>query len=102
MQEEFTEKPEVITFVDQEKSTLHIEVALVNLETDNISLMMDENGFFLSAPSEDVKFVTTMSFLRPVRPSEAKAVFEDSFLRIEVPFRDPLENYVKVAIEERE
>ena len=102
MQEEYTEKPDVITFVDAEQSKLRIEIALVNVEKENISLMMDENGLYFSASSEDVNYVTTLSFLRAVQPSEAKALFEDGFVRIEVPFRDPLKNYINIPIEEIE
>ena len=100
MQEEYTEKPDVITFVDAEHSKLHIEISMVNVEKENISLMMDENGFYLSAPTEDVKYVTTLSFLNAVKPSEAKAIFADGYIRIEVPFRDPLKNYINIPIEE--
>lgn len=102
MQEEYTENPEVITLVDGEQSKLHVEISLVNVEKENISLMMDEKGFYLHALSDDVTFVATLSFLRAVKPSEAKAVFADGFLRIEVPFRDPLDNYVKIPIEEKD
>jgi HSP20 family molecular chaperone IbpA len=101
VQEEYTENPEIITFVDGEQSKLHVEISLVNVEKENISLMMDENGFYLHAPAEDVTYVATLSFLRTIKPSEAKAVFDDGYLRIEAPFSDPLKNYVKVPIEEK-
>jgi HSP20 family molecular chaperone IbpA len=102
VQEEYTENPEIITHVDGEQAKLHVEISLVNVEKDNISLMMDENGFYLRATSDDVTFVAALSFLRAVNPSEAKAVFEDGFLRIEAPFKEPLGNYVKIPIEEKE
>lgn len=100
MQEEYTEKPDIITYVDEGQSKLHVEISLVNVEKTNIHLMMDENGFYLHAPSDDLTYVTTFSFLKPVKPSEAKALFADSYLRIEVPFRDPANTYIKIPIEE--
>jgi HSP20 family molecular chaperone IbpA len=102
VQEELMEHPEIITFVDAEKSELHIEITLINTEKENVSLMMDEKGLYLSAPSEDVNYVTTLSFIRPVKPSEAKATLWDGYLRIEVPFMEPLENYIKVPVQDAE
>ena len=99
MDQKYTETPEIITSVDSEQAKLHIEISLVNVAKEDISLMMDENGCYLSVPSEDVEYVAAMSFLRAVKPSEAKATFIDSFLRIEIPFRDSLASYVKVPVE---
>ncbi len=99
MEQKYTEAPEIITSVNSEQAKLHIEISLVNVEKEKISLMMDENGCYLSAPSEEVEYAATMSFLRAVKPSEAKATFMDGFLRIEIPFRDSLASYVKVPVE---
>jgi HSP20 family molecular chaperone IbpA len=101
LEENYTETPDIITFVDSVQSKLMIEISLVSVEKEDINLMMDENGCFLSAPAEGgVEYVATLSFLRAVKPSEAKAVYTDSFLKIEVPFKSALENFVKVPIEE--
>jgi HSP20 family molecular chaperone IbpA len=34
-----------------------------------------------------------------VKPDKAEAIYEHGLLRIEVPFKDPMEDAVKVAIE---
>jgi HSP20 family molecular chaperone IbpA len=34
----------------------------------------------------------------PVKPDKAEANYENGLLRIEVPFKDPMEDAVKVAI----
>ena len=34
----------------------------------------------------------------PVKPHKAEAAYEHGLLRIEVPFKDPMEDAVKVAI----
>lgn len=102
MEENFTETPDIITFVDSKHSKLMIEIALVSVEKEDVNLMMDENGCFLSASAEGgVEYVATIPFLREVKPSEAKAVYTDGFLKIEVPFKDTLDNFVKVPIEEK-
>ena len=78
-----------------------IEISLVSVEKEDIRLMMDENGCFLSASADGgVEYVATIPFLRAVKPSEAKALFTDGFLRIEVPFKYTLDRFVKVPIEE--
>jgi HSP20 family protein len=98
MGEKYTENPDIITFVDSEQSKLKLEISFVSVERENINLMMNERGCYFSALSDDVEYVATLSFLRAVKPSEAKATFSDGFLRIEIPFKDPLEGYVKVPI----
>jgi HSP20 family protein len=102
LEENYTETPDIITFVDGKQSKLMIDISLVSVEKEDINLMMDENGCFLSAPAEGgVEYVATLSFLRAVKPSEAKAVYTDGFLKIEVPFKNTLENFVKVPVEEK-
>ena len=34
----------------------------------------------------------------PVKPDKAEATYENGLLRIEVPFKDPMEDAVKVAV----
>jgi HSP20 family molecular chaperone IbpA len=99
LDEKYTEAPEIISFVDSEQSKLFLEISLVDVETENISLMMDENGCYLSAPAEGVEYKATLSFLRAVKPAEAKAKYLDGYLKVEVPFKDPVENYLKIPVE---
>jgi HSP20 family molecular chaperone IbpA len=97
--ENYMETPEIVMFIDVEKSKLMVEISLVAVEKEDISLMMDENGYFLSAPAEGgVDYVAAISFPRAVKPSEAKAIFKDGYLKIEIPFKDPLKNYVNVPV----
>lgn len=99
MIERYTESPDVITSVDSEQSLLTLEFSLVQVDKENITLMMNENGCYLSAPTEDADYVATLSFLSPVKPSETKAIFKDGILIVKVPFKEPLQNYVKVLVE---
>jgi HSP20 family molecular chaperone IbpA len=39
-----------------------------------------------------------MALSWPVKPHKAEATYEHGLLRIEVPFKDPMEDAVKVAI----
>ena len=99
MQERYTESPETVSWVDAEQSTLNLQFTLINAEQENISLMMNEHGCYLSVPTDDSEYVSTLSFLHAVKPAEAKATFKESYLTVEVPFKDTLSNYVKVPVE---
>jgi HSP20 family molecular chaperone IbpA len=102
LQEKYTETPETMSWVDAEQSKLTLQFTLINAEQENISLMMNEHGCYLSVPTEDSEYVSTLSFLHTVKPAEAKATFQDAYLTVEVPFKDPLSNYVKVPVEKNE
>jgi HSP20 family protein len=97
--ERYTESPDLITSVDKEQSHLILEFSVVQVEKENITLMMNENGCYLTAASEDSDYVSTLSFLAPVKPSEAKAIFQDGILIVKVPFKEPLRNYIQIAID---
>jgi len=101
LEEKYTETPDIITFVNSEQSKLMIEISLISVEREDINLMMDEKSCFFTASAEGgVEYVGTIPFLREVNPSEAKAIYMDSYLKIEVPFKDTLEDFVKVPIDE--
>jgi hypothetical protein len=50
------------------------------------------------APAKDIEYVAALALAWPVKPDKAKATYEHGLLRIEVPFKDPMEDAVKVAI----
>ena len=102
MEDLYYELPEIISYVDSEQSKLFLEIAMLNIETENINLMMNETGFYLSTPADDVHYATTFAFPSPVNPSEAKAHYIDGYLKVEVPFKDPLKDYVKVPVKNDE
>jgi HSP20 family molecular chaperone IbpA len=99
MTEKYTESPEIVSWVDSAGAVLNVQFTILQAERDKINLMMNENGCYLSAPSDDVEYGATFSFLHPVKPAEAKATYQDSYLTIEVPLKEPLNQYVKVPIE---
>jgi HSP20 family molecular chaperone IbpA len=99
MDRDYTESPDMISWVDGEQSKLIVQFTMIDTEKENITLMINENGCYLSAPAGDISYVATLSFLQAVKPAEAKATYEDGYFTVEIPFKDPLTNYVKVPVE---
>jgi hypothetical protein len=99
LQEKYAETPETVSWVDAGQSKLILQFTLINAEQEKISLMMNEHGCYLSVPTDDSEYVSTLSFLQTVKPAEAKATFADGYLTVEVPFKDTVSNYVKVPVE---
>ena len=57
-----------------------------------------KDSIHLTAPARDVEYVAALALAWAVKPDKAEAVYEHGLLRIEVPFKDPMEDAVKVAI----
>lgn len=95
----YTETPDIISRIDSEQSKLIIEITILEVEKDQINLMVNENGLYLSAPSETAEYVAVLTFPSPVKPAETKARFADGYLIVEVPFKDPLTDYIKISVE---
>jgi HSP20 family molecular chaperone IbpA len=89
---------EVCSYVDEEHMTLHLEISVPGVRKEDVKLKMHDDSFNLSAPREDFDYTATMAFCCPVRAKDAKAEYKDGLLKIEVPFKDPLEGAVDVSI----
>jgi HSP20 family molecular chaperone IbpA len=49
-------------------------------------------------PARDIEYVSALALGWPVKPDKAEATYEHGLLRIEGPFKDPMEDVVKVDI----
>jgi nitroreductase/HSP20 family molecular chaperone IbpA len=92
--------PEVCAFVDDDHLTLTLEISLPGVEKDSINLRMHADSFALSAPRQgtNIEYVAAMAFCCPVKPEEAEAVYENGLLRVVVPFKDLMEDAVKIPV----
>lgn len=90
--------PSTVAYADGENLKLVVEFAIPGAPTDTIDLKILEDSVHLTAPARDIEYVSAMALSWPVKPDKAEATYENGLLRIEVPFKDPMEDAVKVAI----
>jgi HSP20 family molecular chaperone IbpA len=89
---------EVCSYTDDKDMTMHLDISVPGAKKEDIRLKMLDDSFTLTAPREDFDYVATMAFCCPVKAKEAKAEYRDGLLKIAVPFKDPLEDAIDVAI----
>ena len=90
--------PSTVAYADTEKNKLVVEFAIPGAPTDTIDVKILEDSVHLTAPARDLEYVAALALGWPVKPDKAEATYEHGLLRIEVPFKDPMEDAVKVAI----
>lgn len=90
--------PNTVAYADAETHKLVVEFAIPGAPTDTIDVRILEDSIHLTAPARDVEYVSALALGWPVKPGKAEATYEHGLLRIGVPFKDPMEDAVKVAI----
>ena len=90
--------PNTVAYADRENHKLVVEFALPGAPTDTIDVKILADSVHLTAPARDIEYVAALALGWPVKPDKAEATYEHGLLRIEVPFKDPMEDAVKVAI----
>src|SRR5678816_299599 len=90
--------PNTVAYADAENHQLVMEFAIPGAPTDTIDVKILEDSVHLLAPARDIDYVSALALGWPVKPDKAEATYENGLLRIEVPFKDPMEDAVKVAI----
>jgi HSP20 family protein len=90
--------PEVCSYVDDDHTKLTVEVTIPGVSKEHINLKMHDDSMNLAAARNDVEYVTTLSFCCPVVPEKAQAKYENGLLKIEVPFKDTMDDAVKIKI----
>src|SRR5687767_10910411 len=90
--------PNTVAYADRENHKLVVEFALPGAPTDTIDVKILADSVHLTAPARDIEYVAALALGWPVKPDQAAATYEHGLLRIEVPFKDPMEDAVKVAI----
>lgn len=93
--------PNTVAYADGQENKLVVEFAIPGAPTDTVDLKLLPDSVHLTAPARDVEYVAALALAWPVKPEKAEAAYEHGLLRIEVPFKDPMEDAVKVAIDAR-
>ncbi len=90
--------PDTVAYADGEHNRLVVEFAIPGAPTETIDVKVLEDSLHLSAPARDIEYVSALALSWPVKPDKAEATYLNGLLRIEVPFKDPMEDAVKVAV----
>ena len=90
--------PDTVAYADGENHKLVVEFAIPGAPTETIDVKILEDSVHLTAPARDIEYVAALALGWPVKPHKAEATYEHGLLHIEVPFKDPMEDAVKVAI----
>jgi HSP20 family protein len=90
--------PETVAYADEENHKLVVEFAIPGAPADTVDVKVLRDSIHLSAPARDIEYVSALALGWPVKPDKAEANYELGLLRIEIPFKDPMEDAVKVAI----
>ena len=90
--------PNTVAYADEEKNKLVVEFAIPGAPTDTIDLKLLPDSVHMTAPARDIEYVSALALAWPVKPGKAEAIYEHGLLRIEVPFKDPMEDAIKIAI----
>ena len=90
--------PVTFAYADGQHDKLIVEFAIPGAPTESIDVKILEDSVHLLAPARDIEYVAALALGWPVKPDKAEATYENGLLRIEVPFKDPMEDAVKVAV----
>ena len=90
--------PVTVAYADGVQRKLIVEFAIPGAPTETIDVKILKDSVYLLAPARDIEYVSALALGWPVKPEKAEATYEHGLLRIEVPFKDPMEDAVKVAI----
>lgn len=90
--------PHTVAYADAENARLAVEFEIPGAPVETVDLRLLEDSVHLTAPAKDVEYVASLALGWPVKPDKAEATYEYGLLRIEVPFKDPMEDAVKVTI----
>jgi HSP20 family molecular chaperone IbpA len=97
-EEKLSVSPDVCSYFDDNDTKLRIEVSLPGVKKEDISVKLNEESLFLSAPRDDIKYVATLAMCCPVVPGKATAEYDNGLLRITAPFKDAMDGAMEIKV----
>jgi len=93
------ENPDMCVFSDDNLETLNIQVELPGVDKKDIDLRFYDDGFYIVAYKEDTKYMGSYALICPVQPERAIANYSNGLLTVNVPYKKPLQEAVKIRID---
>lgn len=90
--------PDTVAYADGESHKFVVEFSISGATMETIDVKVLQESIHLTAPARDIEYVAALALGRAVRPDKAEASYEHGLLRIEVPFKDPMDDAVKVTV----
>jgi HSP20 family molecular chaperone IbpA len=90
--------PDTVAYADPDNRKLVVEFAIPGAPVGTVDVKILKDSVHLNAPARDIEYVAAMALSWPVKPDKAQANYEHGLLRIEVPFKDPMEDAVTVTV----
>lgn len=91
--------PNMCTFSDEKLETLNIQMELPGVKKKDIELRFFEDGFYIVAKKEGTKYLGSYALVCPVQPDKAIAEYADGLLTVNVPYKEPLKEGIRVKID---
>jgi HSP20 family protein len=99
MAEDLVASPDVCIFGDDNQKSLNIQIELPGVNKKDIELRLFEDGFYVAAKKEGIKYMGSFALISPVKPDKAIAEYEDGLLLVNVPYKEPLREGIRVMID---
>ena len=83
--------PDISTYVNYNKRTVEVEIALPGVNKDHISLKALPTWFALSAPRDEIEYAANYSWGVEIKPEKTTAKYYNGLLKITAFIKDPLD-----------
>ena len=97
--EKYVTSPEICAWADEEHDNYHFEITMPGVEKDTITLKIHEDSFFVKGETDGTIYVGSYGICCPVKAKESKATYKNGILKVDVPFKDAMEDVVELSIE---
>ncbi|MHA2038158.1 MAG: Hsp20/alpha crystallin family protein [Candidatus Hodarchaeales archaeon] len=91
--------PEIFNYTNEDSTGSIIEIILPGVEKDTIKLKMNEDNLVIFGESEAINYGAVYQLCCAVNPEKAKSTYKNGLLKIEVPYKDMLEDIIDIKIE---